>query len=327
MAWVRRYCDPLPLDAETDANAYPLTIFALDRALTELAGLHGAGSGARRAEALHQLFSGMTGAERSFLLRLLAGDLRQGALEGIMIDAVAAAADLPPALVRRAAMYSKSLGAVARAALLEGAAGLGRFRLELFSPVAPMLAQTATDVEEALEQLGGEAHFEWKMDGARIQVHHDAADTRVYTRGLNEVSLAVPEIVAAVRGLGTQRLVLDGEAIAFDAEGRPHPFQITMRRFGRRLKVDEMATELPIRAYFFDCLLCEGEDLTGRTARERFSVLARSYHPPYRCPTGSLRPSAMPATSTMLRSRRGTKVSWPNPWSRHTRPETAGQVG
>jgi DNA ligase-1 len=191
-----------------------------------------------------------------------------------MIDAIASAAAVPAQDARRAAMYSASLGAVAHAALLEGASGLSRFRLELFSPVAPMLAQTAADVDEALAQLGGEVHFEWKMDGARIQVHHDANKTRVYTRGLNEVSDAVPEIIAAVRELGTHRLVLDGEAITIDTAGRPHPFQITMRRFGRRLKVDELATELPIRAYFFDCLLCDGEDLTSCPARERFSVFS-----------------------------------------------------
>ncbi len=261
--------------AEAQATVGSPSVCAIDQALTELAGLRGTGSASLRAKALRRLFAGMSVPERSFLLRLLAGDLRQGALEGLMIDAIAAAAALSPALVRRAAMYSNGLGTVARAALLGGAAELGRFRLELFSPVAPMLAQTATDVTEALEQLGGEVHFEWKMDGARIQVHHDASETRAYTRGLNEVTQSVPEIIAAVRGLGAQRLVLDGEAIAFDAAGRPRPFQITMRRFGRRLKVDELATKLPIRGYFFDCLLWDGEDLTGRTARERFSVFTK----------------------------------------------------
>jgi DNA ligase-1 len=265
--------------AQAECGTGTLTIAAVDEALAEIAQLRGAGSSAGRAESLRQLFSNMSATERSFLFRLLAGDLRQGALEGVMIDAIASAAELPAREVRRAAMYSKSLGAIARAALLEGAAGLSRFRLELFSPVAPMLAQTATDVEEALEQLGGEVHFEWKMDGARIQVHHDANDTRVYTRGLNEVSDAVPEIIAAVRKLGDTRLVLDGEAIAIDAAGRPRPFQITMRRFGRRLKVDELITELPIRAFFFDCLLCDGEDLTGLPAHERFSTFSKVVPP------------------------------------------------
>jgi DNA ligase-1 len=258
---------------QAPASTRTLSISAVDEALTEIAGIRGGGAGAKRADALQRLFAPASAAERSFLLRLLAGDLRQGALEGVMIDAIASAADLPAQQVRRAAMYSKSLGTVARAALLEGAAGLGRFRLELFLPVAPMLAQTAADVGDALRQLAGEAAFEWKMDGARIQVHQIANDTRIYTRGLNEVSDAVPEIVEAVRGFGAHSLVLDGEAIAFDAGGRPHPFQITMRRFGRRLKVDELVTELPIQGYFFDCLLLDGEDLTDRSTRERFQAL------------------------------------------------------
>jgi len=256
------------------ADASTLSISAVDEALTEIAVIHGGGSAAKRDEALRRLLSLASVAEGSFLVRLLAGDLRQGALEGVMIDAIASAAQLPAEQVRRAAMYSKSLGVVARAALLEGSAGLGRFRLELFSPIAPMLAETAADVDEALKQLTGEVAFEWKMDGARIQVHKVANDVRIYTRGLNEVSDAMPEIIAAVRGFGAPSLVLDGEAITFDAAGRPHPFQTTMRRFGRRLKVDELATELPIRAYFFDCLFLDGEDLTGRSTRERFEALS-----------------------------------------------------
>ena len=261
--------------AQAPSGTDALSIIAIDAAIDEIAQLHGAGSGARRTAGLRRLFASLGGNEQSFLFRLLAGDLRQGALDGVMIDAIALAAGLPAQRVRRAAMYSGSLGAVAHGALLNGDSGLERFRLELFSPVAPMLAQSAADVDEALQQLGGEVHFEWKMDGARIQVHHDANHTRVYTRGLNEVSHAVPEIIAAVRELGTTPLVLDGEAIAIDAAGRPHPFQVTLRRFGRRFKVDEMASELPIRAYYFDCLLCDGQDLTGHPARERFAVLSK----------------------------------------------------
>ncbi|HEY2675474.1 MAG TPA: ATP-dependent DNA ligase [Steroidobacteraceae bacterium] len=252
------------------------SICAVDEALTEIAAIHGGGSGAERDTALRRLLSTLSAAEGSFLVRLLAGDLRQGALEGVMIDAIAATAGLPAQQIRRAAMYSKSLGAVADAALLEGAAGLSRFQLELFSPIAPMLAQTAADVDDALRQLVGSVAFEWKMDGARIQVHRVANDTRIYTRGLNEVTDAMPEIVAAVRAFAPSSLVLDGEAIAFDAAGRPHAFQTTMRRFGRRLKVNELATDLPIRAFFFDCLFLDGRDLTGLSTQERFQFLSRS---------------------------------------------------
>jgi len=201
-----------------------------------------------------------------------------------MVDAIAAAADLPVAQVRRAAMYSKSLGAVARVALMEGVEALGRFQLELFSPVAPMLAQTAVDVAEAFREMHGEVAFEWKMDGARIQVHKMADDVRIYTRGLNEVSGAVPEIVELARSLSAQELVLDGEAIAFDAAERPQPFQITMRRFGRKLNVERLRVELPIRAYFFDCLRIDGRSIADRPTRERFEALAEAVPASLRIP-------------------------------------------
>jgi len=261
-----------------------LSISEVDRSLAAIAGIRGTGSSTRRAEALHALFSRAPPPEQEFLLRLLVGELRQGALGGVMLDAIALAAEVPVATVRRAGMYSKSLGAVARVALLEGAAPLAKFQLELFVPAAPMLAQTATDVAEALEVLGGEAAFEWKMDGARIQVHKVLGEVRIYTRSLNEVTDALPEIVETVRGFGARTLVLDGEAIAFDAAERPHPFQITMRRFGRKLNVDASRTELPIRAYFFDCLRFEEQSLVDRPTRERFAALAEAVPAPLRVP-------------------------------------------
>ena len=240
-----------------------------------LTGIKGAGAAGRRTELLRGLWSRATRAEREFLARLLLGDLRQGALGGVMLDAIAAAAELPVSAVRRAAMYAKSLGALAHAALDGGRDALDKFQLELFSPISPMLAQTAADVSEALLELEGEAAFEWKMDGARIQVHKAAEDVRIYTRGLNEVGAAIPEIVEAVRRLPVHTVVLDGEAIAFDASGRPHPFQITMRRFGRKLNVAALREELPIGAFFFDCLRLDQESLADRPTGERVEALAR----------------------------------------------------
>jgi DNA ligase 1 len=268
----------------TVAGEQTLSIPEVDRSLSAIAGMRGAGSGARRAEALHSLFSRATRSEQEFLVRLLAGELRQGALGGVMLDAVALAADVPVADVRRAGMYSKRLGAVARIALLEGAEPLKRFQLELFVPAAPMLAQTAADVAEALEVLGGEAAFEWKMDGARIQVHKVSGEVRIYTRALNEVTDALPEIVETVRGFSARSLVLDGEAIAFDSAARPHPFQTTMRRFGRKLNVDSLRSELPIQAFFFDCLHVEGQNIADRPTRERFHALADAVPAPHRVP-------------------------------------------
>ena len=265
--------------AHAPATHPGLEIAELDRALTELALIKGAGSATRRTQALRELFGRTTAAEHQFILRLMVGELRQGALAGVMVDAIAAAAEIPVAQVRRAAMYSRSLGEVARVALLEGAAVLGKFQLELFAPIAPMLAQTATDVGEALAELPGQVEFEWKMDGARIQAHKLGDQVRLYTRNLNEVTAAIPEIVAMVSGFSPHTLVLDGEAIAFDANGRPHPFQITMRRFGRKLNVEALRGELPIQAFFFDCLRLDEQSLADRPARERFHALTQAVPP------------------------------------------------
>jgi DNA ligase 1 len=270
--------------AKEAANQAPLSITEVDRALAAIDALRGAGSAARRTEALRGLFSRATPAEQEFLLRLVVGELRQGALVGVMLEAIAAAADVPVAAVRRAAMYSKSLGTVARVALLEGAEPLAAFQLELFKPASPMLAQTATDVAEALKEIGCAAAFEWKMDGARIQVHKVSDDVRIYTRSLNEVTGALPEIVETVRTLAVHTLVLDGEAIAFDSAERPHPFQITMRRFGRKLNVEALRSELPIRAFFFDCLHCDGQSVADRPLRERFQALAAAVPASLRIP-------------------------------------------
>lgn len=262
--------------AEASASEPMLSVLEVDQRLTEIAGIRGSGSTSRRADALRELFTRATEAERHFLMRLLIGELRQGALAGVMVDAIAAAAEIPVDKVRRAAMYANSLGAVAHAALAEGADALEKFQLELLSPVAPMLAQTAADVGEALEQLGDHIVFEWKMDGARIQVHKSGDLVRVYTRSLNDVTAAVPEIAALVKDLPAREAILDGEAIVFTETGRPQPFQITMRRFGRKLDVERLQVELPMRAYFFDCLRLGADSLADRPTRDRYEALARA---------------------------------------------------
>jgi DNA ligase-1 len=265
--------------SSSPADVGTLSLSEVDGSLTNLAGIRGAGSTAGRASALASLFSRATRDEQQFLLRLLTGELRQGALAGVMVDAIASAAGIAVALVRRAAMYSKSLGAVARVALLEGTTGLAGFHLELFSPVSPMLAQTAANVGEALSTLQDDVAFEWKMDGARIQVHKVGTEVRIYTRNLNEVTEAIPEIVEMVRALSSRTLVLDGEAIAFDVAERPHPFQVTMRRFGRKLNVAESRAKLPIRAFFFDCLHFEERSIEDQPMRVRVEALAKAVPP------------------------------------------------
>ncbi|MGE3925417.1 MAG: ATP-dependent DNA ligase, partial [Lautropia sp.] len=270
--------------ARPRAAAATLTLAAVDAKLDAIAGLRGSGSATLRAELLRELFGLATADEQDFLLRLLLGELRQGALEGVMVDAIAAAAALPAAAVRRAAMLAGGLAVLAQAALTHGAAGLESFRLQLFAPVAPMLAQTAADAAEALAAFGAAADFEWKMDGARIQAHKRGHEVRLYTRALNEVGGAVPEVVAAVRALPVDEAILDGEAIAFTEAGRPHAFQVTMRRFGRRLDVDRMMIELPIRGYFFDCLWLNGQALIDRPLAERLEALAQAVPEPSRFP-------------------------------------------
>jgi DNA ligase-1 len=257
----------------TTAAEPSLTIADVDRTLGEISVMRGAGAAALRTEALRRLFARATESEREFVIRLLVGELRQGALEGVMTDAIAAAAGLSPVPVRRALMYAKDVGVVARAAIVEGEAGLAAFQLEVLSPIAPMLAQTAADPADALRQLGGEAAFEWKMDGARIQAHKSGELVRIYTRNLNEVGAAVPEIVETIAALPARDLILDGEAIALDASGRPHPFQVTMRRFGRRLDVDKLRAELPMRAFFFDCLRHDGTSVADLPTRDRHAAL------------------------------------------------------
>ena len=167
---------------------------------------------------------------------------------------------------------------IARAALTEGAPGLARFAIELHRPVQPMLAQPARDLDDALGTLGTAA-LEWKLDGARVQVHKCGADVRVYTRNLNDVTAAVPEIVEAVAALPARALVLDGEAIALAPGGAPKPFQETMRRFGRKLNVAQLRAELPLAAYFFDCLRRDDEPLVDAPAHARFDALAASLPP------------------------------------------------
>ena len=258
------------------AGGESLSIADVHRRIGALAEIRGGGSAARRAEELGSLFASATGDEQQFLLRLLGGELRQGALAGAMQDAIAAAAGLPQESVRRAAMYAKNLGVLAAAALQRGSEGLMSFQLELFAPVSPMLAQTAADVEEALQLLGGNVAFEWKMDGARIQVHKRGDDVRAYTRSANEVTAAIPEIIDTVKQFDERTLVLDGEAIAFDPAGRPHPFQVTMRRFGRKLNVEAVRSELPIQAFFFDCLRLGEESLVASPTRDRVARLTQA---------------------------------------------------
>ena len=259
--------------AASPAGQPSLTLKQVDQSLGQVRTAKGKGSAAGRAELLHHLFGRATGDEQDFLLRLLTGELRQGALEGVMLEALARAADVPIEAVRRAAMYGGTLPRVARAALTAGEQGLSEFSLRVLQPLQPMLADTADDVAEALGRFGAAA-LEWKLDGARVQVHKAGATVKVFSRSLNDVTAAVPEVVETVAALPARDIVLDGETIALHPDGRPHPFQVTMRRFGRKLDVDGLRRSLPLSVFFFDCLHLDGDTLTGRPARERFASLS-----------------------------------------------------
>jgi len=248
-----------------------LHVLDVDAALHRIAAATGPGSQAIRRRALAELFGAATEPERRFLTGLLMGEIRQGALEGVMIESVAKAAGVPAGDVRRALMVAGSLGPVAAAALAEGPAGLADFRLTVLRPFQPMLAQSAPDVPAAFARIRPAA-VEWKLDGARIQVHRLGGVVRVFTRNLADVTDRVPEIVEGVQALGSEALVLDGEAIALRADGRPLPFQTTMSRFGTRTAV-EPRRAVSLSPFFFDCLHLDGEDLLDLPAAARSEAL------------------------------------------------------
>ena len=258
--------------ATAAAESATLSLREADALLGQVAAARGSGSARARERLLRELFGRATREEQPFLARLLYGELRQGALEGLMAEAVARAAELPADEIRRAVMVEGELGPVARAALTRGRAGLSAFQVRLLRPLQPMLASPAADLAEALETFG-RAAFEYKLDGARIQVHRAGDEVRVFSRQLNEVSAALPELIEAARALPGRELILDGEAIALRPDGRPQPFQITMRRFGRKLEVESLRGALPLRCFFFDCLYLDGQSLIDRPAEERFAAL------------------------------------------------------
>jgi DNA ligase-1 len=255
------------------AETSTLTLGDADETFTRISKAKGSGAAGERSRLLRDLLRRATRDEQDFLARLLVGELRQGALEGVLLEAVARASNIPSSTVRRAAMMAGALAPVAHAALVDGEAGLGRFAVQLFQPVQPMLAQPADDLDEALANIDGDLGLEWKLDGARIQVHKAGDDIKVFSRTLRDVSAAVPEIVEQVRALAVREAIFDGEVIALKPDGSPHDFQVTMQRFGRKLDVDRLRAELPLVPFFFDCLYVDGAALVDESQERRFSTL------------------------------------------------------
>ncbi|ROS73330.1 ATP-dependent DNA ligase [Cellulomonas sp. PhB143] len=251
----------------------------VDAALAHLERLAGTGSQAARRASVDELFARATAEEQDFVRRLVLGELRQGALDSLLLDAIAEAARVPVAAVRRAAMFSALTGPIARAALAGGAGALDAFRLEPGRPVRPMLAASAPDVAAALERFDGAAvAADTKLDGIRVQVHRSGDDVVVFTRSLDDVTERLPEVVAVVRSLDVRAVVLDGEAIALDDAGRARPFQETAARTGSH-DAEAGSAAVPLSVRFFDVLHHDGTDLVDAPAAERLEVLDRVLPP------------------------------------------------
>ena len=255
-------------DAPAPAASPSLTVAEVAAAFADIGALRGPGSQSARREALRALLARATAPEADWLMRLLLGDLRQGALAGVMADAIAQAAAVPRPDVRRALMLRGDLPAVAAIALRDGAPGLREIRLEVGRPLQPMLASPAADLDAAFARVSPAA-VEFKLDGARIQVHRADGEVAIFTRTLDDVTARLPEVVDAALALPARAVVLDGEAIALREDGRPQPFQVTASRFGSRER-----REVPLSPFLFDVLHLDGEDLLDRPGAERFDALA-----------------------------------------------------
>ncbi|HEX6149579.1 ATP-dependent DNA ligase [Nocardioides sp.] len=261
------------------ASEPSLTVREVHEAFDQLAGLAGSGSQQARAAAVAQLFGRATEAEQRWLRGLVTGEVRQGALDALVQEALAAAAKVPLPAVRRAAMLAGSTVAIARPAF-EGEQALAEIGLEVGRPVSPMLASSAPDLEAAMAKAGPDGatvSVDTKLDGIRIQVHRSGDDVVIATRSLDDITHRLPEVVTLARSLPADRFVLDGEALALDDDGRPRPFQETASRTAMALPDGQSGT--PVTAYFFDVLHLDGRDLLDAPGSERHAVLAELVPP------------------------------------------------
>ncbi|WP_327313263.1 ATP-dependent DNA ligase [Streptomyces sp. NBC_01235] len=263
------------------AGAPALTVREVDALLTELGKVSGPGSQAERARLVGELMGAATADEQRFLLGLITGEVRQGALDAVAVEGLAQATGAPAADVRRAVMLAGSLQTVAQALLADGPPALETFRLTVGRPVLPMLAHTAPSVTEAVGKLGACA-VEEKLDGIRVQVHRDGDDIRLYTRTLDDITDRLPEVTESARELAGSRFILDGEVIALDERGRPRSFQETAGRVGSRVDVATAAEAVPVSPVYFDALSVDGRDLLDLPFAERHAELARLVPEPMR---------------------------------------------
>jgi len=251
-----------------------LTIKKVHGILSRVAAASGPGSRRLKEQLMEGLLTSADSNETDILVRIIFGEMRIGASEGVMLEAIAEAGDAPLGVVRRALMMTGDLGKVAEVALSQGEEGLTRIKASLFVPLKPMLANMTEDAAEAIEVHGGETAFEYKYDGARIQIHRRDRETRVFSRRLSDVTDSVPEVVELVnQRVGGGEIILEGEVIAIGANGRPLPFQDLMRRFTRVKNVDTMVELVPLRLHLFDVLYLDGELLIDEPYRRRWETL------------------------------------------------------
>ncbi|MEU6122189.1 ATP-dependent DNA ligase [Streptomyces sp. NPDC047123] len=268
-------------DGPPPAAEPTLTVRGVDAALTAVGAVSGSGSQGERRRLTGELMGAATADEQRFLIGLLTGEVRQGALDAVAVEGLALATETPAAAVRRSVMLAGAVSPVAQALLARGAEALDEFRLTVGRPVQPMLAHSAASVAEGIDKLGPCA-VEEKLDGIRVQVHRDGDDVRVYTRTLDDITDRLPELTAAARGLAGTRFILDGEVIALDGDGRPRPFQEIAGRVGSRLDVTAAAAGLPLSPVFFDALSVGGRDLLDLPFAERHAALAALVPEPMR---------------------------------------------
>ncbi len=272
-------------DLPPPAQAAVLEVAEVDAAFEAAAGLSGAGSSAARRRLLTDLMTRATGPEQRLLGALVSGELRQGAAAGVMAEAVAVAAGVPADRVRTAVTLAGSLPQVAEALARSGPAALGRFKLRLGTPLAPMLAQSAPTVPDALQRLGGgRAGVEWKLDGIRVQLHRDGTDVGVFSRSGDDLTGRLPDLVEAVRALPVSAAVLDAEGLVLRPDGRPAPFQVTGSRVGRTVDVPTARRQAPLSLFVFDALHLDGTDLVGTPAAQRWDALDAAVPPAVRIP-------------------------------------------
>ncbi len=254
-----------------------LTILEVFHVFEEIAGMAGKGSRARKEALLGKTLARATPVEAKYLVKIIYQEMRHGVSEGILLDAVAQAAGVEPRLVRRANQFWGDLGEVGLVALSQGEAGLVDAAPRLFRPMKPMLAGTAENLAEAFQRFEGQVALEYKLDGARVQIHRRGEAVRIYSRQLSDVTASLPDVAAQIQErLVAQETILEGEAVAVDAEGRPLPFQHLMRRFRRKHAVASTAEEVPVQLYLFDALYINGETLVDAPYTERWAALEQA---------------------------------------------------